>query len=246
MTAAGALAGMPGMLGLLGAAIMGVKLASDLLIGLIDKEQERIASDTIGQFFLDRGKGLGVGGRGDVLLQPGQIPMGGAHGDMVRSNAQSVLQEGLSQGFIKASPGGGLEMDKMAMSAFVDRQKAMSDDDKARAKAMFGQAFGLQAIDPQLRDFARGKAYGTSGMAKFGAGGLTPGYEGGTWQEQMALGAFDARAAAGAPGTDGVVVPGAAPTAFGAPHERPLMIQVTLEPGMVLKSDKNARRKGGR
>lgn len=251
-TAAGALASMPGPLGLLGAAIVGMKLAADFFIAGIDKREGDRAKRTLDEFFLDRGKGLGIGNNGDELFKTNGQILQGAHGETVRSNAQSILQEGLTQGFIKPGVGGGLEMDKMAMNAFVQSQPGWDDERKNRATALFGRAFELQQIDPQLRDFTLGGAYGTRGMAKFGAGGLTPGFQGGSWQEQMALSAFDQRAGQG----------GASPFVFGSqpwqggmsdsnspgfyaqPGQGEIRITITPLEGYDVTAKKKSRKKG--
>ncbi len=227
-TAAGALAGLGGQLGLLGAAIMGIKLAADLFIAGIDDRQRKIAGDTIGQFFLERGRGLGVSGTGDVMLQPGQIPMGGAHGDMVRGNAKSVLSEGIAQGFFKQGTNG-LEMDSAKMVAFVDAQKALDDNEKRRSKSIFNQAFGLQKVDPQLHDFAQGGR--STGPATFGAGGLTP--QGGTWQEQL----FGVGAGGAAPASGGGV-------AGSVSSGGELLIRILPIDGFDVKAQKKTRRRG--
>ncbi len=253
VTAAGALAGLGGPIGLLGAAIMGIKVVTDFYIAGIEEQQRQMAKRTLDEFFLERGRGLGIGANGIDLRGGSSKIAPGAAGERQRSDARSVLQEGITQGFIKADQSGNFQMDRAAMQKFVQSQPGWDEERKKRAGAIFDSAFRVMTQDPELRDFTRQGLYGTSQV--MGQDGLTPGWQGGTWQEQMALGAFDQRAQP-APFVFGqgswedqqAANEAAAPGFTRQPGGAEIRIRIVPTEGIsaVVENDTKNRRRGGR
>lgn len=234
-TAAGALASLPGPLGLLGKGLLAAKMATDIYIGGIDRHEAVRATRTLDDFFLERGRGLGIGHAGQELFAPRMLK--GERGDEQRSNAKSILQEAMTQGFLKRTANGSIQMDHMAMQSFVNSQPGWDDEKKQRASALFGRAFDLEQMDPQLQDFVTKGLWGS--RAVFGGQpGLTPDWQGGDWQEQLAPTpfVFGSQTESGGP----------APPVEASSREVRIRIIPTEGISAVVENDKKLRRRGGR
>jgi hypothetical protein len=164
-TVAGALAALPGPVGMAAKAALGLKAAFDLASSSIDRKENQRAARTLDEFFLDRGKDMGLhvspGSRtGGVWFDPNVDP------EKARSGARSILTEGMTQGFITRDGTDGFKMDREAMKKFVLSQKGWSGAKMAAAETMFSHAFAMMT--------GAGPIDGDAGLQSWAHGRMAP------------------------------------------------------------------------
>lgn len=247
MTAAGALITMGGAASVLGAAVMAVKFATDMLMSDIDKRQADAAASDLGATAISANNKafgeLGARNMREIVDENGNIKTIGGFDpaaayagtkvtDDMRSQARLLLRRGKNQGFIDSNG----NVNETKLQAYLDADKSQDPLQKevTRRQVLFAREMVRNDSSTEA-DF---RAYGTNGML---AGPLATGagsgqWQGGTWQEQMGIGGGEGPWASPAPGPQSLF--GAVAQAGGE-----LLIKIQPAEGVEIRATKKSRRK---
>lgn len=255
-TAAGALVGFGGQLGMIGAAILAIKVVADFAMSAIDEKQRQIAEGKIGAFGVEQSAGLGEldkkWGREIATAEGTKAVTTGEAFDPkaylaahpvtpeMQASADFLMKRGKNEGLFDRLG----NLDPTKLEAYIQSDKSIRPDERIMMRSRFQLTEQMMRDSPEMfTEFANYRR--APGEAPVGGPSMPS-----PWARGLGLGAPANDGGGFLGGVQRFISTATAPTPaapqMGSFMGHPIEIKVTLEPGMKLEDERNTRRRSPR